>query len=58
MIREAIENLVNREGLSYREASESMKEIMSGEATPSQIAGFLTALRMKGETVEEIMAFA
>ncbi|MEM2816067.1 MAG: anthranilate phosphoribosyltransferase [Candidatus Bathyarchaeia archaeon] len=58
MIREAIENLVNREGLSYREASESMKEIMSGEATPSQIAAFLTALRMKGETVEEIMAFA
>ncbi|MCS7095826.1 MAG: anthranilate phosphoribosyltransferase [Nitrososphaerota archaeon] len=58
MIREAIENLVCGRNLSYREAFESMKEIMSGEATPSQIAAFLTALRMKGETVEEIMAFA
>lgn len=58
MIREAIENLVNGRELSYREAFESMRKIMSGEATPSQIAAFLTALRMKGETAEEIMAFA
>lgn len=57
-MREAIEKLVMKLNLPYNEAYESMKEIMSGEATPSQIAAFLIALRMKGETVEEIMAFA
>lgn len=57
MIREAIEKLVMRLNLTYHEAYESMREIMAGEATPAQIAAFLTALRMKGETVEEIMAF-
>jgi len=58
MIRESIEKLVMGLNLSYREAYESMKEIMSGEAAPSQIAAFLTALRTKGETVEEIVAFS
>jgi anthranilate phosphoribosyltransferase len=58
VIRESIEKLVMRLNLSHQEAYESMKEIMTGEATPSQIAAFLTALRMKGETVEEIVAFA
>ena len=51
-IREAIEKLVNRVGLSEAETSEVMNQIMTGEATPLQVASFLTALRMKGETVE------
>lgn len=58
MIREAIQKLVEKKNLTYTEACEAMREIMSGTATPSQIAAFLTALRMKGETVEEIGAFA
>lgn len=58
MIREAIEKLANRQDLTYQEAYQSMKEIMSGDATPAQIAAFLTALRMKGENVGEITAFA
>lgn len=58
MIREAIEKAVMGLNLSYQEAYMSMEEILSGNATPSQIAAFLVALRMKGETLEEIMAFA
>ncbi len=58
MIQEAIAKLVERIDLSYQEAYEAMKEMIRGEATPSQVAAFLTALRMKGETVEEIVAFA
>ena len=58
MIKEAIVKLVERTNLSYQEAYEAMKEMIRGEATPSQVAAFLTALRMKGETVEEIVAFA
>ena len=50
--------LVERENLSYEDSREVMKEIMSGDATSAQLAAFLTALRMKGETVEEISAFA
>jgi len=58
MIREGIQKLVERGNLTYEEAQEIMKEIMSGNATEAQIAAFLTALRMKGETIEEITAFA
>ncbi|MCS7115859.1 MAG: anthranilate phosphoribosyltransferase [Nitrososphaerota archaeon] len=58
MIRESIGKLVNGCNLSYDEACNVMKEIMSGKATSAQIASFLTALRMKGETIEEIIAFA
>jgi anthranilate phosphoribosyltransferase len=58
MIRESISKLVERENLSYEDSRQVMKEIMSGNATNAQIAAFLTALRMKGETVEEIAAFA
>jgi anthranilate phosphoribosyltransferase len=57
-IREAIEKLVNRVNLSEEEAISVMNEIMTGEATPLQVASFLTALRMKGETVEEITGAA
>lgn len=56
--REAIEKLVNRVNLSEEETISVMNEIMTGEATPLQVASFLTALRMKGETVEEITGAA
>jgi anthranilate phosphoribosyltransferase len=57
-IREAIEKLVNRLNLSEEETTSVMNQIMTGEATPLQVASFLTALRMKGETVEEITGAA
>lgn len=57
-IREAIEKLVNRVNLSEGEMISVMDEIMTGEATPLQVASFLTALRMKAETVEEITGAA
>lgn len=57
-IRDAIEKLVNRVNLSEDETITVMNEIMTGDATPLQVASFLTALRMKGETVEEITGAA
>lgn len=57
-IREAIERLVNRTDLSEAEMVAVMNQIMIGEATPLQVASFLTALRMKGETVDEITGAA
>jgi anthranilate phosphoribosyltransferase len=57
-IRAAIEKLVNHVNLSETETIEVMNQIMIGEATPLQVAAFLTALRMKGETVEEITGAA
>jgi anthranilate phosphoribosyltransferase len=57
MIRESIQKLVNGADLTYKESTAAMKEIMSGEATNAQIGAFLTALRTKGETTEEITAF-
>jgi anthranilate phosphoribosyltransferase len=53
-MKEIINKLVGGSDLSREEAHTAMKTIMSGEATPAQIGGFLTALRIKGETVEEI----
>lgn len=58
MIREAIAKLAGREDLPAATMAEVMDEIMGGEATPSQIAAFATALRMKGETIEELAAAA
>jgi len=58
MIREAITHLVAGQSLSEAEAAEAMEEIMTGMATPSQLGAFLTALRLKGETVEEVTGLA
>jgi len=55
MIREAIGQVVTGADLSEQQMIEVMQEIMSGEATPAQIGGFITALRMKGETIDEIV---
>jgi len=57
VIKESIHKLVNGANLTYEESTASMKEIMSGSATNAQIGAFLTALRMKGETADEITAF-
>ncbi|MBN1901266.1 anthranilate phosphoribosyltransferase [Candidatus Sumerlaeota bacterium] len=58
MIREAISKLVSgEESLSEQESRAVAEEIMSGEATPAQIASFITALRMRGETVDNIVGF-
>jgi anthranilate phosphoribosyltransferase len=58
IISEALRALVERRDLSRIEAAAAMEAIMSGAATNVQIAAFLTALRMKGETVEELIGFA
>lgn len=58
MIKEALALLVEGENLPYKTAADVMDEIMSGKATPAQIAGVLTALRMKGESIDEITACA
>lgn len=58
MIREAIGTLIEGEHLTAAEAEAVMDEIMRGEATQAQIGAFLTALRLKGETVEEITGCA
>lgn len=58
MIREAIDKVVRKINLNQDETSQVFEEIMNGEATPVQIGAFITALRMKGETVDEITAAA
>ena len=58
MIREAIEKLVSGHSLMQEEAAAVMEEIMTGQATQAQIGSFLTALRIKGETVDEIAGLA
>jgi anthranilate phosphoribosyltransferase len=57
-IREALGKLVLGQDLTRAEAQAAMRSLVSGEATPSQIAGFAVALRMKGETPEEIAGLA
>ena len=58
MIIEAISKLIKKEDLTGAEAEAVMEELMTGKATPSQTAAYLTALHMKGETIEEITASA
>jgi len=58
MIQQAIYKALNRENLGLEETKAVMDEIMSGNATNAQIAGFVTAIRMKGETIDEITACA
>ena len=58
MIRTAIAKIVERENLTEENMIEVMNQIMSGECTPAQIGAFITALRMKGETIEEITGAA
>ena len=58
MIKEAIAKLVDRQDLSEAEMIGAMNQVMGGEATPAQIGAFITALRMKGETIEEIVGAA
>jgi anthranilate synthase/phosphoribosyltransferase len=57
-IRTAINKVMSGESLNAAEAEEVMSQIMAGEATPAQIGGYLMALRVKGETVEEITGSA
>lgn len=58
MIKEAILELANKEDLTYNTAKMVMDEIMSGKATPVQMSSYLTALSLKGETIDEITASA
>ncbi len=58
MIQQAISQLLDGHDLSRAQAQETMNVIMSGEATPAQIGGFLVALRAKGETADEIAGCA
>lgn len=58
MIKEAIIKLSKKQDLAYAEAEAVMDEIMSGQATPVQMAAYLTALALKGETIDEITASA
>lgn len=58
MIKKAIARIVEQKDLTEGEMIEVMGQIMTGEATPAQIGAFITALRMKGETIDEITGAA
>jgi anthranilate phosphoribosyltransferase len=58
MIQEALAKVVQKTDLQESEMAQAMEEIMEGKATPAQLGAFLTALRMKGETVEEVTGAA
>ena len=58
MIREAIDSLISGRSLGMDEASTVMREVMDGEATPAQLGAFLTVLRVKGETPQEMAGMA
>jgi anthranilate phosphoribosyltransferase len=57
-IQHAISKISKRQDLTFEEAEAAMDEIMTGTATPAQIGGYLMALRLKGETVDEIAGSA
>jgi anthranilate phosphoribosyltransferase len=57
-MQEAIKAVTERRDLSTEEMADTMRLIMTGEATPAQVGGFLIGLRMKGETIDEITAAA
>ena len=58
MIQKCIQKLIEGTDLSLNEATHVMQEVMSGEVTNAQTGAFLTALRIKGESIEELVAFA
>jgi anthranilate phosphoribosyltransferase len=58
VIQEALADLLEGRDLGRERAHEVMDEVMRGEATPAQIGGFLVALRLKGETADEIAGCA
>jgi anthranilate phosphoribosyltransferase len=58
MIKEAIHSLLSGSELRPEEVREVMTEMMEGHATPAQMSAFLTAMRLKGETIDEITACA
>ena len=53
-IQEALARLVERQDLTREEMRDVMRQVMTGAATPAQIGGFLVALRMKSESIDEI----
>ena len=57
-MQEAIKAVTERRDLTAQEMSDTMRLIMTGEATPAQVGGFLIGLRMKGESIDEIAAAA
>ncbi|MBN9013013.1 MAG: hypothetical protein J0H25_08170, partial [Rhizobiales bacterium] len=57
-LKPLIQRVVDGHELSMIQAEQALDIIMTGNATPSQVGAFLTALRMRGETVEEIAGFA
>ncbi len=57
-MKEAIQKVVDRQNLTQEEAKKAMNLMLSGQASQAQIGAFLTALRMKGETLEELTGFA
>ncbi|MCK7582441.1 MAG: hypothetical protein MZV65_47210 [Chromatiales bacterium] len=58
MIKDAIAKVILGQNLTQTEAEGAMNDIMAGEATPAQIGAYLIALRMKGETIDEITGSA
>src|SRR3989454_11765297 len=58
IVRTALAAVVDGRALSLDEARDAMGAVMDGEATPAQLAALLVALRMRGETIEELAGFA